>query len=266
MKTKIVTPGLVIREKPIGENDKLLAILTAENGLIRAFADGARRLKSKNAAATSLLSYCTFTLYKGKDTYKVVDAAVIDLFFELRYDLEGLALAQYFCEIALRQVPEGRHNDVFLRLLLNALFLLLHHKRPFELIKAVYELRFAAQAGYMPDLLGCSVCQKEQAQRFYFDFKEGCLFCSSCKRGGSGVGAVLNETVLCAMRHILYAPFQKIFSFTVPPADLKLLSACCEKYLSVQTEAHYKTLEFYRSICIKQDCTKQEKDCNHDDQ
>ena len=136
MKTKIVTPGLVIRETPVGENDKLLAILTAENGLIRAFADGARRIKSKNAAATSLLSYCTFTLYKAKDTYKVTDAVVIDLFFELRYDLEGLALAQYFCELALRQVPEGQHNAVFLRLLLNALFLVMHHKRPFELIKA----------------------------------------------------------------------------------------------------------------------------------
>lgn len=253
MKTKIVTPGLVIRETPVGENDKLLAILTAENGLIRAFADGARRIKSKNAAATSLLSYCTFTLYKAKDTYKVTDAVVIDLFFELRYDLEGLALAQYFCELVLRQVPEGQHNAVFLRLLLNALFLVMHHKRPFELIKSVYELRFAAEAGYMPDLLGCSVCQKEQDGRFYFDYKEGCLFCSGCRRGNGGFGAYLNNTVLCAMRHILYAPFQKIFSFTVPPADLNLLSDCCEKYLSTQTESHYKTLEFYRSVCMKQE-------------
>lgn len=248
---KITTPGIVIRETPVGENDKLLTILTAENGLIRAFADGARRLKSRNAAATSLLGYCEFTLYRHKETYKVTDATVIDLFFDLRYDLEGLALAQYFCELALRQVPEGQHNAVFLRLLLNALFLLMHHKRSPELIKAVYELRFAAESGYMPDLVACSGCAAENEADFYFDYQEGVLLCKNCKKGNGGYGTFLNRTVLAAMRHILYAPFSKIFSFTVPPADLALLSACCEKFVSLQTEHRYQTLEFYRSICTK---------------
>lgn len=248
---KLNTPGIIIRETPVGESDKLLAILTAENGLVRAFADGARRMKGRNAAATSLLSYCHFSLYKNKDTYKVSDAAVIDLFFDLRYDLEGLALAQYFCELALRQVPEGNESAVFLRLLLNALFLLMHKKKEPELIKAVYELRFAAEAGYLPDLAICSGCGAENFDRIYFDYKAGVLFCPNCKRPPNSVGVTLNNTVLSAMRHIVYAPFGKIFSFTVPKQDLQLLSACSEKFVSVQTEYHYQTLEFYKSVCIK---------------
>ena len=84
---KIQTPGLIIKETNIGENDKLLVILTHEHGIIRAFADGVRRMKSKNSAATSLLCYSNFTLYQSKDTYKVTDSSPIELFFDLRYNV-----------------------------------------------------------------------------------------------------------------------------------------------------------------------------------
>ena len=59
---KIQTPGLIIKETNIGENDKLLVILTKDYGIVRAFADGVRRMKNKNSAATSLLCYSNFTL------------------------------------------------------------------------------------------------------------------------------------------------------------------------------------------------------------
>ena len=97
---KITAPGLVIREQSIGESDKLITVLTAKHGIVRAFSRGAKKAKSKKGAATSLLAYSDFTFSKAKDTFSVEEALVKEVFFELREDVSKMALAQYFCELA----------------------------------------------------------------------------------------------------------------------------------------------------------------------
>ena len=44
---KKAVDGLILREMPIGENDKLLTVLTAEEGQVFMTAKGARSMKSK---------------------------------------------------------------------------------------------------------------------------------------------------------------------------------------------------------------------------
>lgn len=50
------TKGLVIREQTTGENDRLVTLLTADHGLVRAFVRGGKQLKNRRAAATSLFA------------------------------------------------------------------------------------------------------------------------------------------------------------------------------------------------------------------
>lgn len=243
---KIQTPGLIIKETNIGENDKLLVILTHEHGIIRAFADGVRRMKSKNSAATSLLCYSNFTLYQNKDTYKVTDSSPIELFFDLRYNLEALSLAQYFCEMALKLTPEEFEATDILRLVLNSMFFLTKGTKPIALIKAVTELKMISLAGFMPDLTVCENCAEENNLP-YFSLEEGNLICHDCAKPSKNV-ATLNATLLAAMRHIVYSPFDKIYSFEIPDDDMKILSSITERYVSIQSEHHYKTLDFYLSL------------------
>lgn len=242
---KIQTPGLIIKETNIGENDKLLVILTKEHGIIRAFADGVRRMKNKNSAATSLLCYSNFTLYQNKDTYKISDSSPIELFFDLRYHLEELSLAQYFCEMAIKLTPEEFEPTEILRLLLNSLHFLTNQSKPINIIKSVTELKLISLAGFMPNLTGCAICGVEDA--FRFSYSEGCLFCLECGEQIKDT-TVLNPTVLAAMRHIIYSDFSKIYSFEIPEKDTEILSLITEKYVSVQSEYRFKTLEFYKSV------------------
>ena len=242
---KIQTPGLIIKETNIGENDKLLVILTKEHGIIRAFADGVRRMKSKNSAATSLLCYADFTLYHNKDTYKVSDSVPIELFFDLRYNLEELALAQYFCEMALKLTPEEFEPTEILRLLLNSLHFLTNKSKPVNIVKAVTELKLISLAGFMPNLAGCASCGEAIAYRF--SYSEGCLFCLECETEAKDT-TVLSPTVLAAMRHIIYSDFSKIYSFEIPEKDAEILSLVTEKFVSVQSEYKFKTLDFYKSV------------------
>ena len=97
--SRFTTEALVIKEMSVGENDRLVTLFTKDYGIIRAFAAGAKSIKSKKGTATSLLTYSSFTILKKKDTYKIYEATPIRLFFRTGSEIEELALAQFFCEL-----------------------------------------------------------------------------------------------------------------------------------------------------------------------
>ena len=175
--TKISAPGLVIREQSIGESDKLITVLTAKYGLVRAFSRGAKKTKSKKLAATSLLAYGDFTFVKTKDAFSVEDALVKEVFFELREDVEKMALAQYFCELANEFCEEDFEAEEVLRLILNGIWLLKSGKKKPDFIKAVTELRLMSLSGYMPDLVGCEQCGAYETDKMYFVPESGKIYC-----------------------------------------------------------------------------------------
>ncbi len=54
--------------------------------------------------------------------------------------------------------------------------------------------------------------------------------------------------VLAAMRHIIYCPFEKLFSFSLPAGALGLLGAVTERYLLYHMQKKPKSLEVYHSL------------------
>ena len=82
LKTRFTTEGLVIKEMKIGESDRLVTLFTREYGIIRAFAAGAKNIKSKKGAATSLLTYSSFTILNKKESLRIYEAEAISSFFK----------------------------------------------------------------------------------------------------------------------------------------------------------------------------------------
>lgn len=76
------TKGLVIREQTIGESDRLVTLLTADFGLVKAFVRRAKQIKSRMNSATTLFAYSDFSLYKSKDAFVVDDAVPAEVFLD----------------------------------------------------------------------------------------------------------------------------------------------------------------------------------------
>ena len=241
---KINTDGLILKRGAVGESDRLVTVLTRDLGVIRAFVHGGNKVKGKSASATDALCYSSFTVARTKDTYTISEVAPLEVFFDLRGDIERLSLAQYFCEVALALVVEGEPAEEPLRLILNALYLLMKGLRPAPQIKAVFELRMMTLAGFMPDLTACETCGREPTGAVFFRPTEGTVVCESC--GGQGV--LLSAGVLSAMRHIVSAPLEKLFSFEMPPEGLKALGAVTERYLLTHCDRRFTALAFYKSL------------------
>ncbi len=245
---QIKTQGLIIREQTVGESDRLVTVLTRDEGMIRAFARRAKNLKDSKNSATGLLCYSRLNLYKGRDKYIINDAFPIEVFFGLREDILRLALAQYFCGLAAEVVPEAVEAGEYLRLVLNALHFLSKGTRPPELLKPIVELRMLSLAGYMPDLVCCAGCGAYEAERMYFKVNRGALYCQDCYINNGDPCAVLSKAALTAMRHIIYSDFEKIFSFAVTGGARKELTAAAEAYVVHTLQKRPKTLDFYNSL------------------
>lgn len=251
------TDGLIIRDLNVGEDDRIVTILTRERGIVRASARGARRVKSRLSVATRLFCYSDFTLFKGREKYIIDDAETIEFFMGVDKDLERLSLAQYFAQLCASIAPEEEKAEPFLRLMLNALSFIKNGKRPLPLIKAAFELRMLTMAGYMPDIIACRSCGSYEADRMFLDPVSGTLLCCDCQaavRQNEGIAPeakkkpVLSKGALAAMRHIVFADFEKLFSFSLPDAATGELTFAVQEYLLAQLERSFPTLEFYNSL------------------
>ncbi|MCM1363926.1 MAG: DNA repair protein RecO [Faecalibacterium sp.] len=241
------TDGLVIREQTTGEQDRLVTVLTREMGVIRAFVNGGRNPKNKNVAATGLLCYSDFSIYRtSKGVCIIKEATPKQVFFALREDIIRLSLAQYFAELAYELSPREENADEFLRLILNSVYLICGQKRDSRIVKAATELRLLSLAGYMPSIVACDNCGEYESENMYFSINTGRLFCQNCKPEEKTVKVGLG--VIAAMRHICFSAPEKVFSFSLSKDGIMALEDLSERYLKAVTMKNYKTLDFYKTM------------------
>ena len=237
--------GLIIREQTIGESDRLVTLLTGDLGLVRAFVRRAKTIKNQNLSATSLFVYGEFSLYRGRDAYVVDAANPIEIFFDLRADIERLALAQYFAQLTNFLGAEEQPAPETLRLVLNALHLLCKGEKDTRIIKSAVEMRMLTLGGYMPNLLACYRCGTYESDPMFFDVEEGCIYCKDCFRNNA---LTVPLGVVSALRYICLSDIAKVYSFTLSDDNLNTLSEVCEKYLLSRIDHKLTTLEFYKSL------------------
>ena len=241
--------GLVVQTTEYKERDSLLTLLTDELGRITVKARNVRRKNSPLTAACQLLCLSEFTLFSYKDSYVVNDAHVIEQFHGLRLNVKKLALGTYFSQVASLISMEDTPTPELQPLVLNCLFALSQLDIPENKVKAVFELRSACLAGFMPDLYGCRICGKETPD--YFDVSSGLLECFSCRSyGDNGIRMPISSGMLEAMRYICFCDEKKIFSFSISEEAMLSLSQITETFLSTQLERGFSALDIYKSLRI----------------
>jgi len=114
---------------------------------------------------------------------------------------------------------EGEENPELLALTLNSLHALdKMPDKPLPLVKAAFEWKAMALAGYEPLIDSCGVCGAVTPEEPRFHLREGVLHCAKC-RDGVGEGE-----------------------------PLKQLADAAEAYLHTQLERGFSTLDYYKSL------------------
>ena len=248
----LTTKGLVLREVNYKESDKILTVLTAEEGKLAVSAKGCRKKGSAIAAASQLLVWSEFTLYEYQNRWAVKEAVTERQFGDVRSDLDKLSLASYFAEVTEALSREGQPEPELLSLTLNSLHALEKLPHPAALIKTAFEWRAMALAGYEPMADACAVCGTEPPADPRIHLTEGVLHCAACRNEiGDGISMPLTEAALTALRHFIWGDPKRLFSVNIDQTSLKQLGQASEAYLMTQLERGFRTLDFYKSILME---------------
>lgn len=260
---KKAVDGLILRELPIGENDKLLTVLTAKEGKLLLTAKGARSMRSKVMPICRLFTYANLEYYEKNDRRWLSGGSVNDSFFGLNSDIEGFALAAYILQVADEITGEGVEAEDILRTTLNTLYCIEKKQKPNAQIKAVYELFAAVASGFAPDLNGCADCGCRESETLWLDVMNGCLICSDClaKRTGNlplpeedayrarNILLPLDASAAASLRYVCQAPLSRLFAFSLAKEEsMTQFCRAAETYLLNHLERGFDTLAFYQSV------------------
>ena len=186
MKKLLKTRALVLRSRPLGERDRLLSLLTLEQGKLSAVAPGARKIKSKLAAGVDYFTCGSFLLYRGRSLFTVSQLEVETSFGNIREDIRAYAYGMFFAELTDKLLQEGEPSPGIFHLLFNCWSSLDKNKAnnaDKELLARFFELKILSLLGYHPHLEGCLYCGST-AGPFFWNNSSGGIFCEKCRPGG----------------------------------------------------------------------------------
>lgn len=239
--------GLVVREVNTGEADKIITVLTAEEGKISIAAKNARRAKNSLSSGTQLLCFSDYMLFKGKELYNMSSCEVIESNYEIRNDIVKLTYCSHILELIVDNVQEGEPSEKILQLLLNTLYVIAKTDRSLELITRVFEFRFMSLLGYEPHVTSCINCDKTDDEKMYFDIDSSGLVCSDCVNRKGRVILLLPGTVK-ALKYIMCINPQKLYNFSLLDDSIKELSVLSKRYIKEHIGKEYNKLDFLKYL------------------
>ena len=237
MKT-VKTKGIIIAEKIMSDFDKMLTILTPNMGKIECVAKGSRRPKSLLMAGTQFLCFGDYMLYKGGENYSMNSCETIELFYNIRTDLDKLKYAVYITKIINDVTTENQNNYKILQLYLNTLYVISNTDKDLEFVTSIFRLRLLSIIGYRPEIEECKTC-KEKENLTKFSIRDNGFKCTAC--GKQDKGAIdMSDTTKDAIRYIILSDAKKIYSFQVPKESIEELKIISKLYLTEKLEKEYK--------------------------
>ena len=237
MKT-VKTKGIIIAEKIMSDFDKMLTILTPNMGKIECVAKGARRPKSLLMAGTQFLCFGDYLLYKGSENYSMNSVETIELFYNIRTDLDKLKYAVYITKIVNDVTTENQNNYKVLQLYLNTLYVISNTEKDLEFVISIFRLRLLSIIGYRPEIRECKIC-KQTENLNKFSIRDSGFKCEEC--GKVDKGAIdMSKTTKDAIRYAILADAKKIYSFQIPKESIQELKIISKIYLTEKLEKEYK--------------------------
>lgn len=225
--------GMILQTSPLREYDRRVEILTKELGRISAFAQGARRPNSALSACTILFTFGTFTLYPGKDSYRLQSGTIQTQFGELSQDYDALCYCSYFAEMARYFTRENVEASQELLLMYVTLRAVMHGRVELPLVRVIYEMRLMQIEGELLELFQCLHCGTKEVNTLYL--QAGGLVCPSCaakdKNLKDAYPIIFSSDAMYTLQYIITSDWNKLYAFGVSKEVLGELTHFVKRYL-----------------------------------
>ncbi len=237
-----------MRQRDIGEADRLLWVITPDRGIVRCTARGARKPASKLGGHIDLLRHVTLSLRSGRSLDHVSQVETISGFRELRSDLVKASVGSYVAELAERFSVEGGANPPLFRLLVSALGRLESSARPQSLARC-FEMRLLSLSGFLPELEVCVECGARLAESPHvFSSERGGILCPQCRVGGGDVLVPAGAGTIKFLRFLRTADWDRVERIGVPGEDFRQAGRVLRAYLRYVLDHSIRSTAFLDEV------------------
>ena len=195
--------GFVLRNRALGETDRLITCFTLEHGKISGVAKGAAKLRSRFGSSLQPLSLIRLMLF-GKETrslYRIDHTDILTSFQALRDDWEKLRPALYAVDLVDALLadadPQPRVFTLLERLLMRVSA---GETARMTLWLRLFEARLLTLVGYRPLLERCVVCHRLATAPGALSGELGGYVCPGCEPGVSDARWVSPATLRLLQR------------------------------------------------------------------
>lgn len=242
----IKTKGLVIRETPFNDSDKMLTLLTSDFGKISVSAKNSRKNGSRCAYGTQVFTYGEYVLFRSRNSFSLNSCDVITHYYDLSSDLTCLTYAAHMLDMAEDVSGDTASSAQILNVLLYGLQALRKKRNPL-LVSSVFALKIMQMTGYPPNVTNCVSCETTEMEEIAFSFKKCGFICEECSKSESdivpiGIGEVK------ALLYVLCAENNCIFNFELSDKVLESFSSLAFRYIGERMDRNFKKLQFLKEL------------------
>ena len=246
------THAVVLRVRPLGENDRVLTMLCEERGKMDAVAKGARRPKSKMAAAAQPFVLARFLVAHGRSLDLVTQAEIESAHHHIAGDLLKAAWAAYCCELTT-YLPEHLPEHGLFPLLCSTLQALdSAGSDAIDIIGFRFEARYLSLLGYTPRIGHCVGCDakislpaSDQTTRIAYSPGLGGTLCDLCRTRDPNHHRP--RVVVLRLLHRL-AIGSAGFDLSIDGGEKRDLRECLRATLASHMERRPKSLNFLNEV------------------
>ena len=189
-------------------------------------------------SATQFLCFGEYLLFKSSGSYSMNSCEIIEMFYDIRTDLDKLKYASNITKIVSDVTTENQNTYKVLQLYLNTLYVIANQEKDLKLVLSIFKLRLMSQIGFRPIIDECNTC-KTKDDLCFFSFKDSGFKCEECSRQDKGA-IKISPTTKDAIKYIILASSKKIYSFNIPEESIKELEIISKVYVENKLEKKYE--------------------------
>jgi DNA repair protein RecO len=231
MKHKIAK-SIILKRTNYQDADRIITLLTKEQGKIKVIAKGVRKQKSKLAGGLELLSVSEVSYIQGRsELHTLTSARLIKHYSQIVKDIDRTMMAYRFLG-SINKICEDESGQEFFDLLTRGMILLDDFNIQIDLIELWFNLHMLAVTGHQPDLYNDNSGKKLVSNSSY-DFDLDTMTFMNSKTDNFNQNHIKLLRLLAEDNSgIKLSKLESADALTVKE-DLKLTSLICKYYLNV---------------------------------
>ena len=242
------TRAIVLAHLDLGEADRIITLLTPEDGKLRAIAKGVRRQRSRIGGSVEPFAELDLVLARGRDLDVITAVDVAHAWLRLRDELESTATAWYLGELADRAVEERAGAHPVYGLLRRACQLLDDGMAPGRVARW-FESGLSDALGVRPELDRCVECDRrlEEQERFRWVPALGGILCDAHPLPPSEA-MPLSLEALKLLRAYRRLDVEAVAALRLPPGVESEVETLMRRYIRYILEREARSLAFVDEV------------------